>query len=33
MADAVETAKRPSIAYIDESEDARANFFADAYQS
>lgn len=33
MADAEETGKLPRIAYIDESEDARGNFFADAYYS
>lgn len=33
MADAEETAKLPRIAYIDENEDARGNFFADAYYS
>ncbi|MBD3831982.1 MAG: hypothetical protein IE910_01310 [Brevundimonas sp.] len=32
MAEVVETLK-PSIAYIDEHEDARADFFTDAYQS
>jgi hypothetical protein len=33
MADVTKTAKLPSIAYIDENEDARADFFTDAYQS
>lgn len=33
MPNADEVTKRPSIAYIDENEDARANFWTDAYQS
>lgn len=33
MADAGESAELPTIAYIDEHEDARADFFTDAYQS
>lgn len=33
MADVEQTVKMPRIAYIDENEDARGNFFADAYYS
>ena len=33
MAEVAETVKMPRIVYIDENEDARSNFFTDAYQS
>jgi hypothetical protein len=33
MAEGMQTAKLPIIAYVDEQEDARADFFTDAYQS
>jgi hypothetical protein len=33
MTEATETVKMPRIVYVDENEDARSNFFTDAYQS